>query len=390
MTRRNTLLASAAVAALLLAWIVPQFRRTALSLSHPDPVGPTVYSKSAIGHLAFENLLADLGVPTSISESGSGGYAGPNDILVVAEPRTDDATIEDVRAMLTARTVLLVLPKRSGTPGKDRPYWLGDDKLLSDADINRVLSLADKQATLVRNASLASVAGVLAAAGLPSIEKPQLIRSKLLHPLLASPDGILIGERRTSTGRLIVLSDPDLIANYALARGDNSVIAVALVERLLGKDSTGTVIFDEFIHGFSPKPFHLLGILFQFPFVLVTMQLAVAIVLLVWTATARFGVPLPLAPPLEAGKRSLIDTGARLLTQSGRTAELSGRYFEEIVRDTARRLRAPRGLDLAALLSWIGQIPGAPPAPAGDAPPQTVWKWRNALLGESRPDPKLD
>ena len=36
---------------------MPNFRRGAASLSHPDPVGPTVYSKSAIGHLAFYRLF---------------------------------------------------------------------------------------------------------------------------------------------------------------------------------------------------------------------------------------------------------------------------------------------------------------------------------------------
>jgi hypothetical protein len=35
---------------------VPNFRRGAASLAHPDPVGLTAYSKSAIGHLAFYNL----------------------------------------------------------------------------------------------------------------------------------------------------------------------------------------------------------------------------------------------------------------------------------------------------------------------------------------------
>jgi hypothetical protein len=188
----------------------------------------------------------------------------------------------------------------------------------------------------------------------------------------------------------VVLSDPDLIANFNLTRGDNSVLAVSLVDYLRGDNSGGKVIFDEFAHGFSERPFHLLGILFQFPFVLVTAQMGLATLLLVWAAMGRFGAPAPLAPPLEAGKRSLIDNATRLLAQSGRIPELSERYFEEMVRDTGRRLRAPAGLDLPALLAWLARGPGAPMAPIGPTAPEHIWNWRKELLGESRSHAQLD
>lgn len=388
--RRNLLLAGGTLIALLAAFIVPNYRRGAASLSHPDPVGPTAYSKSAIGHLAFRRLLDEVGVSTSISESGSGGYVGNNDLLVVAEPRTDDRTLTDVRVMLTARTVLVVLPKRSGTPDPKQPYWLSDDKFLADESIVRVLKLADDNATLVHGGSLAGLSGIDEMAGSPAIDQPQLIRSKDLHPLLASPDGILIGERRTRTGRIVILSDPDLIANFNLTAGDNSVLAVNLVEYLRAEHQDGDVIFDEFSHGFSEKPFHMLGILFQFPFVLVTAQMGLATALLIWAATGRFGAPAPLAEPLEAGKRSLIENATRLLAQSGRIPELSERYFEEMVRDTGRRLRAPSGLDVPQLLAWISRAPGSPPAPMGPTAPQHIWNWRKELLGEPRTNAQLD
>jgi hypothetical protein len=119
----------------------------------------------------------------------------------------------------------------------------------------------------------------------------------------------------------------------------------------------------------------LLGILFQFPFVLVTAQMGVAAALLIWVATARFGAPLTVAPPLEAGKRSLIDTGARLLTQARRAPELSERYVEAVIADTARALRTP-----------VEQVPDLPASMS----PQQMWQWRKKLLGESRAHAKLD
>lgn len=388
--QRNLAIGGATLAALLAAFIVPNYRRGASSLSHPDPVGPTVYSKSAIGHLAFRSLLDDLGVPVSVSESGSGRYVSGDSVLIVAEPRTDSETLAEVRAMLTARKVLLVLPKRTGTPDPHRPYWLAEDKLVSEMSVLAVLHLADADAAIVRDASLAGLKGDSALAGAPAIDHPQLMRSRAMHPLLAFADGMLIGEMRTRTGRIAVLSDPDLIANYNLARGDNAPLAVSVVEHLRDENSGGSVIFDEFSHGFSEKPFHILGILFQFPFVLVTVQMGLAALVLIWAAAGRFGAPAPLAPALEAGKRSLIDNATRLLAQSGRIPDLSERYCEEIVRDTGRQLRAPGDLDVRALIAWISRGPGAPKAPEGTIAPGQIWKWRKELLGESRKHAQFD
>jgi hypothetical protein len=372
---RTIWIGSAVLAALLLALIVPNFRRGMASLSHPDPVGPTTQSKSAIGHAAFHHLLEELEIDTRISESGSSVHVGPGDVLVVAEPRADQATLNELRAMLDLRTVLLVLPKRTGKPDRDRPYWLSQDKLVSEKDVEAVLHRVDGDAQVVRPSAISRVNYNPSLTGTPSIGKPQLMQSKLLRPLLAAPEGMLIGERRIGNRRLVVLSDPDIISNHGLAHGDNSVFAVSLIQNLRAGHADGTVIFDELVHGFTPRPFNLLNILFQFPFVLVTVQMAVAVALLIWAATARFGAPLTTAPPLEAGKRSLIDTGARLLTQAGRIPDLSARYVEAVVADTARALRTP-----------AAQVPDLPAAPT----PQSIWQWRKKLLGQSRAHTRLD
>jgi hypothetical protein len=363
--RRRILVGVLAVAALLLTLLSPNVRRSAAGMAHPDPVGPTVYSKSAMGHAALYRLLQTLDVPVSISEAGSGAHLEPGSVLVIAEPRTDETTLDEVRAMLTAETVLLVLPKRMGKTDPHRPNWIGEDQLVPEDAARKVLQLADPVATLVRSSSANSWA----------IHSLQLIHSNRLRPLLAAGDGILIGEWREHGRRLVVLSDPDLIANYSLARGDNSVIAVNLIDNLRAHRG-GEVVFDEFVHGFSPRAFHMLGILFQFPFVLVTLQLGLAAALAVWAATGRFGMPTPVPPPIEAGKRSLIEAGARLLDRWGKTGALAERYFEAMVRNAAAELRAPRGLDLAGLLAWFAQTGRSAPQSA-----QAVYAWKKELTG---------
>jgi hypothetical protein len=121
----------------------------------------------------------------------------------------------------------------------------------------------------------------------------------------------------------------------------------------------------------------MLGILFQFPFVLVTLQMALAIALGVWAATGRFGMPAALPPPIEAGKRSLIEAGAQLLDRWGKKDALAERYFDAMVRDAGREMRAPRGLDTPGLLAWFAQTGRS--APAAGAPAQAVYAWRKEL-----------
>ena len=207
---------------------------------------------------------------------------------------------------------------------------------------------------------------------------------------------MLIGEIHEHGRRLVVLSDPDLIAEpCGSARGDNARIVVSLIENLrAGRD--GRIIFDEFIHGYAPRPFHMLGILFQFPFVLVTAQFALGIVLLAWAATGRFGAPRELPPAIDAGRRSLIEAGAGLLSRNGDAAALAKRYYAQMVRDAAAHLRAPAGLALPDLITWLteSQKAGAIPAEPGSdgqgsalASAQQIFGWRKELTGGSSERP---
>ncbi|HLY17395.1 MAG TPA: DUF4350 domain-containing protein [Bryobacteraceae bacterium] len=368
-------------AALLLTLLSPNVRRSAAGLAHPDPVGPTTYSKSALGHAAVYRLLATLDIPVAVSEAGSGAHLAPGNVLVIGEPRADETTLEEVRAMLTAETVLLVLPKHAGKADPKRPNWIGEDQLVPESTVTKLLRLVDPSGVVLRPGPAASWASSLGA-GTPAIRSPQVFRSARLQPLLASNAGMLMGERREHGRRLIVLSDPDLIENHSLDRGDNAVLAVSMIERLrAGRD--GTVIFDEFVHGFSPHAFHLLGILFQFPFVLVTIQMGLAVALMAWAATARFGVPATVEPPIAAGKRSLIEAGARLLDRWGHPEPLAESYFNAMVRDAGRELRAPRGLDVPGLLDWFAKTGRPAPAAAGKSQAQQVYTWRKELTGGS-------
>ncbi len=388
--RRHRWLAVCAIAgAGLLVWLGFSMSGKS-SLGHPDAVGPTVFSKSAIGHAAFFALLDDLEFPVTSSVAGSGGHLAPNSLLVIAEPRSDSGTLDEVRAMLTADAVLLALPKRVGVADRKRPNWLGSDEILSSEDVTRVLRLVDEQASIARVDGFGPFTKSRLGAGEAFIHQAQLIRSPSIRPLVASPEGVLIGEYLRRGRKIVVLADPDLISNFGLPHGDNASIAVHMIE-YARQGHGGTIVFDEFIHGFADRPFHILGILFQFPFVLVSVQIAFAAALLLWAASARFGTPPEMKPGIAAGKRSLIETGARLLDRGGQRFGLAQRYFEAMIRAGGRQSHAPRGLDFNALVEWLSRngraAPPTLPTQQNDqtalSVAQSVFEWKKGLRDES-------
>jgi hypothetical protein len=148
-----------------------------------------------------------------------------------------------------------------------------------------------------------------------------------------------------------ILADPDPMQNHGLADPDNAVFSVALINALRGAD--GNIVFDEVVHGLAEKARSPLRMLFEFPFVLATIQALLAVALLLWATMRRFGAPL--APPVElkSGKRSLIETTANLLDFGRHRPIIIQRYVHEIVHDVARQLHAPAGLSGPALIDWL-------------------------------------
>jgi hypothetical protein len=174
-----------------------------------------------------------------------------------------------------------------------------------------------------------------------------------LTPIIDSSLGQLLGEVEGSYRRTWVLSDPDLISNRGLQKGDNAIIAVGIIQAMMPEG--GTVIVDEVIHGFRRDP-SVWRALFEFPIILITINAVAAAAILIWAATGRFGSPAPIDPPLKAGKATLIGNAAGLLQFGGHAAEILRRYLVVTFGDVARRVHAPAQLADGALDQWLDRI----------------------------------
>jgi hypothetical protein len=364
------------------------------------------YSRSAIGHRAFVELMRAQSVPVMVSRFDSGQRAGTQALLIVAEPRLDEDTVtraRKLRQMLReARTALLVLPKRQGREDAGHAGWLSQSQLVPPAAIAKALQEADVAAGY----TFAGSEGAQACEGVslpPTLQQPQLLTSSgdpRLKPLVTCTNGWLLAERVDAMGaRLIVLSDPDLLANHGLGDGDNAAVAWEVLG--LARAAGQAVVFDETLHGHERVP-SLWRELFTFPLAVASVQGLLIVGFLVWAGLGRFGAPVPPAASLAAGKGVLVDNTAALLRMGGHSAYTLARYLESLKYEVARTLHAPAGAapaelrdrlrrlgrrkrvteDLAALETSVARLrDGAAPAPAVVlAVARRVHRWRQEML----------
>lgn len=313
-------------------------------------VGASAFSRSAIGYAGIADVMHRLGARVVKSRKDSLGKLDPAGVLVLAEPSPGVAT-QQMSMLMNAHTVLLILPKWTGAESPGHRGWI--------ARAVQVPVSTARSATQYANIDVVRVPHVTAwshneVGGAPRIVEGdvQLIKSSRLRPVVGSDSGMLVGEMRNGRRRVWILADPDVMQNHGLADPDNAAFSVALIDALRGTD--GNVVFDEVVHGFEQTAGSPLRLLFEFPFVLATVQGAVAVGLLLWATMRRFGAPLSPPVELKSGKRSLIEATANLLDVARHRPIIIQRYVHAIVQDVARQLHAPAGLSDAELLAWLG------------------------------------
>lgn len=318
------------------------------------------YSRSAIGHRAFVELMRAQDVPVLVSRFDSGHRAGSQALLVVAEPRLDEDPVtrsRKLRQMLRDATrSLLVLPKRQGPEDGTHQGWLARAELVPPTAIAKALQEADVPAgyALPAGDGLQSCEGVPSS---PTITQPQFLRptgDPRLHALITCANGWLLAEREDPQGRrLLILSDPDVLANHGLGDGDNAAVALAILA--YARRPGQAVLFDETLHGHERVP-SLWRELFTFPLAVASVQGLLVVAFLVWSGLGRFGAPIPPPRSLSAGKGVLVDNTAALLRLGGHSAYTLGRYLESLKYEVARTLHAPADASPAELRDRLRRL----------------------------------
>jgi hypothetical protein len=347
---------------LLVGWIVGAVVVFAISLyfmgggelGDTDSVGPSTFSRSAIGHAGIADVLAQLAIPVVKSRSSSLEKLNSGSVLVIAEPRRNGQSEDAIRTLLKASTILLVLPKWTGQPSEQKTGWLRQVGERPVLDAQWALNLIAPRGEVVRERS--AVQWTTNALHLTAdVDLPvQLVRGDRLRPVIGAMEGMLVGEISDKDRKIWVLADPDIIANHGFAREGNAALALALIKALRAGD--GSVVFDETVHGFVVRPVSPFLLLFRFPFVVATAQGLLAVALLLWATLGRFGAPQAAPPALRAGREGLLQNMAKLVEFTGHQDLIVKRYVQETVRDVAVALHAPRELAGARLVAWLQRV----------------------------------
>jgi hypothetical protein len=340
-------LSAASLAAVLAALIVEPRGET-------QSWGADSYSRSAIGHRAFVELLRASDVPVVVSRYASAERARKSALLAILEPRleADDPTrARRLKAMIeTARTTLLVLPKWSGSESHAKRGWLHTTALLGEETVARALRTAEVPANLTRPTATGSCTGGAVGALLPW---PQLLvpTGATLRPLIQCEGGVLLAEMPTEgAARLLILTDPDLISNHGLALGNNADLALDVLQR--ARPAGVPVVLDETLHGFERMP-SVWRELVTFPLWPATFSVVLALLALVWSGLPRFGAPAPDALSQASGKVLLLENVAGLQRSAGHSAHSLARYLEATTGEVARALHAPPGASSTELGAWL-------------------------------------
>jgi hypothetical protein len=297
-------------------------------------------------------VLQKLGYQVVRGEHDILAQLGTNGILILAEPTAAVSDGSGNGNLLGAQTVLVVLPKWSVRRSEERDDWIGAAQLVPDFVAQSVFYTAAGLGDVVRVTAPSQFRKSLVTPD-PTVRGPmQLIKNSKMRPVVATAEGILLGEFKEGRRRIWVLADPDPIENHGIGKGDNLAFATAVVYAMLA-GKPGTLVFDETIHGFRRATPSALKFLFEFPFNLIALQVVAAVVLLLMASAGRFGTPEIPDPVLHAGKRDLIGNAASLIDHAGHHAAILRRYIGIVLQDTGRLLRAPRQLNDYELAVWL-------------------------------------
>jgi hypothetical protein len=163
---------------------------------------------------------------------------------------------------------------------------------------------------------------------LPSTEaKPEELSAPVVH--VAEDNGALLVDFAHGKGRIVLLADPFILANNGISSADNLQLAINVVAG--GK---GLIAFDEFHQGRSASQNALVAYFAGTPVVAMCAQLALLILVLIWTKGRRFARPLPLP---QVDRRSSLEFVASMaeLQERARAYDLA---LENIYARTRRVL----------------------------------------------------
>jgi hypothetical protein len=300
--------------------------------------GAHALSNAATGYSGLVRLAEATGRNPQILRQD---YLHESEDLVVLTPERAATDLTEVLGSRATKATLLVFPKWDAQRDAQKPAWVRVTGLLPKREPEGVLAPDTKLAISRRKTGEEMLVTVPAHAGNVQFPAPPVLQTASgngLQPIVTDAAGrVVLG--RIGNSALYVLADPDLLNNHGIADPRRAAAALALLDFL---NSTGAeaIYFDVTLNGLgsSKSP---LKLMFDPPFLAVTLAIAAALLLTGLQALVRFGVPLRPQRAIAFGKAALVDNSAALVRKARREARLGGRYAEMVRDRIAALLRLP-------------------------------------------------
>lgn len=312
-------------------------------------------SHSAIGFAGAVELLQ--GARQTVVINRTRLAAGHSDGLLIATPPANAAPA-DIKALGFSGPVLVVLPKWEAIPNPFHRGWVAqaapiDLKLLPKDSLLARFNLARRPGSVAPHLTAKTPPfGEAEAFAAGPVDQLQSIQATDLIPVLTDDSGAVILAREPKAS-LYYLSDPDLLDNHGLKSLATAQAAGQIIAGLKAAD--GPVIFDVTLNGFA-RSRSVMRLLFDPPFLAVTLCLFFAAALAGFQAACRFGAVRSAGRVFALGKEALADNTAALIRLTGREHRMGGRYAELTRTIAAKAVGAPRDLTGEPLIAFLDRM----------------------------------
>lgn len=324
--------------------------------------GASPLSKSAVGFYGLYRLSKTTGRRTDITRSRN-DWSATGFMIVTLDPGTDVAKLKDLvaaRRSTEDTKTLYILPKWATLPVFGKTQWVQQAGTL-DAEFSPALLEVFGRVKFAEGKSVPGgrVRGVpddeMAGVDVPMPHKLHFIVSGMQPVLVDSAGRTVLGRTELNNGSAdYILADPDLLSNMALKTPEGARAALAIVDALRA-DSNDSVGFDMLLNGVDNR--NLLQLMFEPPFLALTLAVLAAALLVGIHAFGRFGPAIPEPRAIPFGKRALADNAAILLARAGAVRRLGDRYVA-IVRDSVAGALGASAMEPGPLESWLARLPG--------------------------------
>lgn len=177
------------------------------------------------------------------------------------------------------------------------------------------------------------------------------IRGSGWVPIAGTLESISIRVKELDSGRIWLAPTPHLLDNAGLIQGDNLLFLRGLIRGGLGPE--GTVLFDEYHHGYSPSPMASLISGPVFPGIV--LHLVLLTLLWILARGLRFGPPIPLVRDERRPAIEYLHAMAQLVRRSGGTGHTAAKLRDGFRRDLERSLGIPAELSDSEALERLGR-----------------------------------